>query len=426
MPLPDSVTLYCQNILSAFMLRQRQSNKIMPNPTAIRTSEEHSTLTPREQNTTKRPRVSLACQRCKTRKQKCDGMRPTCSNCNSFSAECKYVKTAKNRPRTLDYEATAAAEARVAELEEILLREGITDKGQERWRQRKAASASPTPLEPADVRVPLKRPHAESPCPVLERNDDSAGSEQRRRDSTCVLEVLRDLSLEATGGYIGASSSITMSKMVASIVKCREPDQQESRQEEHLSPRSLSDPGAVTDISVDTGKIPQDIADKLLKGYLKHISTRWPILHSVYIRGLHARRSDLNSSYERCALHLVYASGGRFLETAGEPGAFHCERHHAAAMRYTNELFSCHDIRSVQILILLAIYSLRAPQGPGAWTYIGLAMRACINLGMHRKTAARGCSMLDREMNKRIFWTAYSLDRQISIILGRPFAISDR
>lgn len=29
-------------------------------------------------------------------------------------------------------------------------------------------------------------------------------------------------------------------------------------------------------------------------------------------------------------------------------------------------------------------------------------------------------------MRKRIFWTCYYLDRQISIILGRPFAISDR
>jgi hypothetical protein len=29
-------------------------------------------------------------------------------------------------------------------------------------------------------------------------------------------------------------------------------------------------------------------------------------------------------------------------------------------------------------------------------------------------------------MRKRIFWTCYCLDRQISIILGRPFAISDR
>jgi hypothetical protein len=59
-------------------------------------------------------------------------------------------------------------------------------------------------------------------------------------------------------------------------------------------------------------------------------------------------------------------------------------------------------------------------------TYIGLAMRTCIDLGLHRRTPSRCNSVLDVEMQKRIFWTCYSLDRQISIILGRPFAISDR
>jgi len=34
-------------------------------------------------------------------------------------------------------------------------------------------------------------------------------------------------------------------------------------------------------------------------------------------------------------------------------------------------------------------------------------------------------SLLEGEMRKRIFWTCYCLDRQISIILGRPFALSD-
>lgn len=32
----------------------------------------------------------------------------------------------------------------------------------------------------------------------------------------------------------------------------------------------------------------------------------------------------------------------------------------------------------------------------------------------------------DVEMRKRLFWSCYTMDRQISIPLGRPFAISDR
>ena len=113
--------------------------------------------------------------------------------------------------------------------------------------------------------------------------------------------------------------------------------------------------------------MPADTADKLLKGYLKHISTPWPILHLTYIRELHSRRDALGNSYEKSVLHLVYANGARYLETTGETGAFSPDRHHSAGMQYLDEMLRYHDICSVQMLILLAIYSLRAPKGPGAW-----------------------------------------------------------
>jgi hypothetical protein len=375
--------------------------------------------------TTRRPRVALACQRCKTRKQKCDGIRPQCSNCAGFDAECKYIKPARGQ-RTQDGD---SASARISELESILQREGIVNEGQGRWRRQPSAQSSDTPSEQIDVQRPSKRPHIENPRSENMNIGPGREMESERGEFNSVREILRDLSLEASGGYVGASSSITLSRMVGSLVKSKErfSDGGEGlRREEHLTPRSLSDNEVEDDCYVETASIPQDTADRLLKGYLKHISTRWPILHSAYIRSLHARRASLNDSYERCTLHLVYASGGRFLETTGETGAFYCERHHASAMQYLDELFQYHDVRSVQVLILLAIYSLRAPQGPGAWTYIGLAMRACINLGMHRKGIAKGCSLFDNEIRKRVFWTCYCLDRQISIILGRPFAISDR
>jgi hypothetical protein len=404
--------------------------------TAVRTDEEQESEkqasgasgTSGRQPTPRRPRVALACQRCKTRKQKCDGLRP-CSNCRAFDAVCKYIKTPRLQSRNVD-ENSAAAEARVAELEGILLREGIVDEGQTRWRLRQASlTASTDGVERSDIRRPPKRPYTESPRSEAGPREAECEEEGGKAEFNSVLEILRDLSLEASGGYVGASSSITMSRMVGSLVKSKERVESigtELRQEVHQSPKSMSDGSLEDDTYVDTASIPQEIADKLLNGYLKHISTRWPILHSAYIRSLHSRRASLTDSYEQCALHLVYASGGRFLETTGETGAFYCEKHHTTAMQYLDELFQCHDVRSVQVLILLAIYSLRAPQGPGAWTYIGLAMRACINLGMHRTSVTRGSSLFENEMRKRIFWTCYCLDRQISIILGRPFAISDR
>jgi hypothetical protein len=158
----------------------------------------------------------------------------------------------------------------------------------------------------------------------------------KRKDVNAVVDILRDLSLEAGDGYIGASSSITMSRMVGSLVKSKmEPSLVGLRPEEHLGPKSSSDGGTDVDGTFELGSMPADIEDKLLRGYLKHISTRWPILHSTYIRELHSRTDALGNSYEKSVLHLVYANGARYLETTGETGAFFPDRHHSAGMQFS-------------------------------------------------------------------------------------------
>jgi hypothetical protein len=56
-----------------------------------------------------------------------------------------------------------------------------------------------------------------------------------------MIGVLRDLSLEATGGYIGASASISMGRLVSSIDKGREQSgvSRGSNADRQLGPKSL-------------------------------------------------------------------------------------------------------------------------------------------------------------------------------------------
>lgn len=53
-------------------------------------------------------------------------------------------------------------------------------------------------------------------------------------------------------------------------------------------------------------------------------------------------------------------------------------------------------------------------------------MRLAIDLGLHRRSRLVDEDPCRSEMRRRVFWSCYCLDRQISIILGRPFALSDR
>ena len=80
------------------------------------------------------------------------------------------------------------------------------------------------------------------------------------------------------------------------------------------------------------------------------------------------------------------------------------------------------DSRSVTYLLLLALFCLKGASTPGAWTMAGLAMRLCIELGMHRKSPNSELS-LDKELDTRIFWSCYYLDRGVSVALGKPFVV---
>lgn len=199
---------------------------------------------------------------------------------------------------------------------------------------------------------------------------------------------------------------------------------------EPLSPKSISQTSEVIRVEPEHRtnellRIPEDVADILIKAYLKHISTRWVALYRPHIQFLHNKRVDLTDPFDISSLNMVYAIAGRFLETTGVTGNFFPDRHYIAALAYLDDVLRPHDLRSVQTLLLHAVYCLRAPRGLSAWTHIGLALRISIELGMHRKSLST-VPTLSEEIRKRIFWSCYCLDRQVSIILGRPFAISDR
>ncbi|KAH9885724.1 fungal-specific transcription factor domain-containing protein [Xylariomycetidae sp. FL2044] len=271
-----------------------------------------------------------------------------------------------------------------------------------RWKATSAHSENGTPLSPGRVAV------------------------------RTVCEILRDLSIQASGGYIGASSQISMGRMISAIVQAKEYNVNQYTRGgwEHLSPKSANSSAtaapATVDREMDFSQVPTDIAEKLLNSYIRHISTRWPILQTPFLRLLHSERSTISDAFFTSVLHLIYAIGGRFLETTGDTGDYYPEQHYDLALKNMDDILRLHDIRSVQFLLLLSIYSLRSPRGPGAWTYTGLAMRQCIEMGLHRKAHRQRSSILEYEMSKRVFWTCYCLDRQVSIILGRPFAISDQ
>jgi hypothetical protein len=355
----------------------------------------------------KRARTAVACRRCKVRKQKCDGSRPSCSNCTNSDSTCEYdFSHSLNR----NQEQYLRARRRVEELEGALGRLTQTGHGPSLDASPSATSSPP----------PLDNPPRSVTGSVI-----GSPSEPSR--------TLQNLALQAAGGFVGSPSADTFGQVLQAVVSGKTGFDRSAPSgllNQNLTPKSLESANQPTSTdNITLAGIPDVIADRMIsKGYLHYIAILWPVMQPSQLQRLHRNRAQLEDRFEIAALHLVYAAAGRFLETTGETGSFRSEQHYRSAMALLGEILTLSaSVQTVQILLLLAMYGLRAPRGPGAWPLVGIAMRMCIELGMHRKSAnVPGRHAEAADQLRCMFWSCYCLDRQTSIILGRPFAIADQ
>lgn len=97
------------------------------------------------------------------------------------------------------------------------------------------------------------------------------------------------------------------------------------------------------------------------------------------------------------------------------------------ALQHISAARDSRSIHNIEAMTLLVIYHLRSSASShGLWYMIGLAMRTCIDLGLHRKNKEINRDPITSQRYRTLFWTVYSLERTISISLGRPVSIADR
>ncbi|KAH0425022.1 hypothetical protein CcaCcLH18_11241 [Colletotrichum camelliae] len=83
-------------------------------------------------------------------------------------------------------------------------------------------------------------------------------------------------------------------------------------------------------------------------------------------------------------------------------------------------------LEHIHCMIMLLIYSLFNSSGGSTWHLLGLAVKTCISLGLHREPDAHS-NLTIPEANRRrwLFWTVYYFDRMISLVMDRPVSIQD-
>lgn len=77
-------------------------------------------------------------------------------------------------------------------------------------------------------------------------------------------------------------------------------------------------------------------------------------------------------------------------------------------------------------LLLVAQYCCFASNLSGAWHFVGLASRLAVELGLHDSRAVNAkFSQDDSNQCRWLFWACYTLERNLCVVVGRPFSIPD-
>ncbi|GAA3299377.1 hypothetical protein GCM10020218_088890 [Dactylosporangium vinaceum] len=111
----------------------------------------------------------------------------------------------------------------------------------------------------------------------------------------------------------------------------------------------------------------------------------------------------------------------------GESDALFC-----AAMQLTDSEMGFPRLESAQARLIQVLYLLQTSRMNKAWYTFGNAYQIISSLGLHRRqhrqpstSFGERSDYIAHQCAKRVFWTAYTIDKYLSVVFGRPRLLHD-
>ncbi|KAE8141708.1 hypothetical protein BDV38DRAFT_237372 [Aspergillus pseudotamarii] len=358
-------------------------------------------------------KVANACEQCKKRKVKCSGHYP-CEPCIGRDAQCIFKQ----------------AEKRVIVSESYLrkLQESYTKK-QENQVSTRASSENVT------------SPELNADLPTGHANMRTSGGNATDGDAiTNPLVSATSFYLQDTPGryrFCGPSSTWSFSQRVFLLLKPALP--------EFPAPDLPFNVDGTT-WELDWTRTSLD-SDRVLEGlpslhdalYLLEVAKFHsyqmlflfeeekflPHLHEFYQKGLEkAKSSPLWFIQYLLIIALAKRTTVTSRSSSSPPGFTFFER----AMSLMPDWVGLHRRRpnlGMQILYLAGLYLVSVDMKDAAYAYVGQSLRTCIIEGLPREPPIDLFGIKLANECRNIWWTAYILDRQLSVMVGAPCSIQD-
>ncbi|OJJ04162.1 hypothetical protein ASPVEDRAFT_196268 [Aspergillus versicolor CBS 583.65] len=252
--------------------------------------------------------------------------------------------------------------------------------------------------------------------------------------------------------FVGSSSGVFFINTVrrafgSSSTEFPQPEDTLVGSEENLHPNTHETPVSQWEYDPSIACIlgqapPQPLARDLMMVYFKVWHPLFPFIHGpTFLHAMESLYSEKPQSQNhqpsrnkhtaswttifQCVFHLAS------LTSPGLPLPQECRIQppiSASIHTLLSPLTARHDLLSLQALLACQLYLVATMSLRTASTVGGCMLRSMLHAGLHRcpfRYRELSTSSQHRHLRKRIFWSAYALDRYLSQALGLPLGVQD-
>ncbi|KJZ79674.1 hypothetical protein HIM_01143 [Hirsutella minnesotensis 3608] len=355
-------------------------------------------------------RIAQACDRCRCKKIRCDGVRPTCSQCANVGFECRTSDKLSRRAFPRGY--TESLEERVRQLEaEVRELKDLLDEKDEKIDVLSAMHGSHRRQSPA-----ISAPNRESPTA------QAAGREDTFRIPASQLVPCAESS---ESYFMGPSSGRSL------ITSLKRKLQESGKPSADMNPDAFLHAQGCPSLTAQEPDLswqipPRLFSDRCVNVFFQEWAPLFPVIHKPTFLRIYeefvASPEKMGSSYKVAQLYLVYSIAGLSSESPDYRQVAACERRWIAALE---ALALESTMSTMQCLILAILHCTLRGNHKRLQHYKSVAVGLSHRLGLHQSQSRFPFSPLILETRKKVFWTLYTLDCFTAAAMGLPKLLKD-
>ncbi|KAL9059710.1 MAG: hypothetical protein Q9162_001011 [Coniocarpon cinnabarinum] len=357
-------------------------------------------------------RIAQACDRCRSKKIRCDGFRPSCTQCTNVGFECKTSDKLSRRAFPRGYTESLEERVRALELEIRELKDLLDAKDDKIDMLSKLHSPSHATF--SGSRRPSSKQSPSSPATALESLEEEPSQSFRMH---------QDPVLHAGDHHDPRFTSQSNSCALLEAVKTKAQEVDRPCPDfdiDQLAPTTCPKVGAASRPVVKPSSHGPSrlISDQMVNVYFQEWAPLLPVLHRPSFLKLYEQFVSNSSAFDDVAeliqLHLVFGISAtsnktRISYSTSEITSYWLNVLDASARK--------NSMVNLQCLLLALMFCTQTGDWARVLQYKERSVGMACFLGLHQSQKRFGYDVLTSETRKKVFWSLYALDCFVSASL---------